>query len=79
MDMEYKMDNMNKIIVNCETNETEIIPLTKDEIAELKKQSEQEQKKDLAAEAEIEAKAAQKKALLEKLGITADEAKLLLG
>jgi hypothetical protein len=31
------------------------------------------------AKAEAEAKVAQKEALLEKLGITADEAKLLLG
>ena len=33
----------------------------------------------LAKQAEIEAKAAEKQALLDRLGITADEAKLLLG
>jgi len=33
----------------------------------------------LARQAEVEAKAAEKQALLDKLGITADEAKLLLG
>jgi len=33
----------------------------------------------LAKEAEVEAKAAEKQALLDRLGITADEAKLLLG
>ena len=34
---------------------------------------------DLAAQAQIEAKAVEKQALLDRLGITADEAKLLLG
>ncbi len=35
--------------------------------------------KRLEAQAEAEAKAAEKQALLDRLGITADEAKLLLG
>ena len=38
-----------------------------------------EQKIDAARQAELEAKSAAKAALLDRLGITADEAKLLLG
>ena len=38
-----------------------------------------DQEAELARQAEAEAKAAARQALLDKLGITADEAKLLLG
>jgi hypothetical protein len=61
-------------IVNLETGETTTRPYTKDEIAEMKKGE--------AAAAErtkvAEAKETSKAALLTKLGITADEAALLL-
>jgi hypothetical protein len=40
---------------------------------------EADQKAQAAVEAEIVAKAAEKQAILDRLGITADEAKLLLG
>jgi hypothetical protein len=69
---------MNKVIVNCETGEQETIPLAGDE---LKAFSDNEAKNaaDEKAKAEAEAKAeADKTALLAKLGISADEAKLLL-
>jgi len=49
--------------------------MTDDEFA----QYELDQATEAAAQAEAEAKAAQKAALLERLGITEDEAKLLLG
>ena len=61
-------------IVNVETGEETIRPYTKEEIAKMEK-----------AAAEVQAKAAadnarelEKAALLSKLGITNDEAKLLL-
>jgi hypothetical protein len=61
-------------IVNADTNENTEKPYTKEQLAEVdaaqKKLKEMQQ-----AEA---TKAAEKTALLEKLGITADEAKLLL-
>ena len=65
---------MTKLIINCETNE-----ITERELntAELKQQ-EKDQKLVDARLAEIEAKAQAKAALLDKLGITEDEAKLLL-
>jgi hypothetical protein len=67
--MEYFETNL-----NLETGETTIRPYTEDEIAEMKKGE--------AAAAErtkvAETKEAAKAALLEKLGITAEEAVLLL-
>ena len=68
-----------KIEVNCATGEVIETELTADEIA----QREAEAAAYAAAEAEREAAAVEaekaKAALLAKLGITADEAKLLLG
>jgi hypothetical protein len=66
---------MTKLIVNCETGETIERELNAEELAQ--------QAIDQAAEAtrvaSEAAKAAEKAALLERLGITAEEAKLLLG
>lgn len=68
------MAKLTKKIHNTETGEESIIELTEAEVAELTREAE------LAAEKKIEenAKAAAKSELLVKLGITADEAKLLL-
>jgi hypothetical protein len=61
--------------INCSTGEEITRPLTEDELAQLELD-----KAELAAkETEAEAKAQAKANLLAKLGITADEAKLLLG
>ena len=66
---------MSKLIVNCETGETVE--------RELNKAEKDQQKIDEAAnaiiKAEAEAKAAQRQSILDKLGLTADEAKLLIG
>jgi hypothetical protein len=59
---------------NCETGETTIRPMTEEEIA-VQQHAEEEHAKQ---QAELVADAAAKEALLSKLGITADEAKLLL-
>ena len=60
---------------NCETGETIVRDFTADELAAYKLDEE------LTAQQEIqaEAKAAQRQAILDKLGLTADEAQLLLG
>jgi F0F1-type ATP synthase membrane subunit b/b' len=63
------------IEVNCATGEVIERPLTADEIAA---QAQAEVNR-LAAEAEAAIKAEAKTALLAKLGITAEEAALLLG
>lgn len=67
------------IEINCETGEVIERPLTADEIAANEAAAAQAEADRLAAQAEAEAKAEAKAALLEKLGITEDEAKLLLG
>ena len=66
------------IEVNCATGEVIERPLTADEIAANEAAAAQAEADRVAAEAEAEAKAQAKAALLEKLGITAEEAALLL-
>lgn len=62
-------------IINCETGEEIIREMNADEL----KQYQIDQTASVARKAELEAEADAKAALLAKLGITADEAKLLLG
>ena len=68
----------NAIEINCETGEVVERPLTADEIAANEAAAAQAEADRLAAEAEAEAKAQAKAELLAKLGITAEEAALLL-
>jgi hypothetical protein len=65
---------MTKLIINCETNEITERELTAAEL----KQQEKDEKMVETRLAEIETKAQAKAELLQRLGITADEAKLLL-
>lgn len=62
-------------IHNIETNEVIDREMTADEFAEYEARIADEATK----QAEVEAKATARQTLLDKLGITADEAKLLLG
>ena len=66
------------IEINCETGEVIERPLTADEIAANEAAAAQAEADRVAAEAEAEAKAQAKADLLAKLGITAEEAALLL-
>lgn len=68
-------DNYFKIEHNVATGEIKKIELNDEEIAELKAQAERAQ---LAADAEAE-RLASKNAVLDKLGLTADEVAALLG
>ncbi len=61
--------------VNCTTGEEILRDATADEIAQIEIDAANAE----AKKSEVEAKAAEKQALLDRLGITADEAKLLLG
>ena len=64
-----------KTIHNTETNEVITREMTDEEFAQYQKRQEtQKQNQD-----DLETKASAKSALLDKLGITEDEAKLLLG
>jgi hypothetical protein len=71
-------DAPKKIVVNCETKEVSEIILTSEEIAQREADAQaaaaKKHEEDVAAAEAAEAKAA----LLTKLGITEDEAKLLL-
>ena len=67
------------IEINCETGEVIERPLTADEIAANEAAAAQAEADAKKAEAEAATKAEAKAALLTKLGITADEAALLLG
>jgi hypothetical protein len=62
-------------IVNCETGEEIVRDANAEEIAQM----ELDATNAISEKAEAEAKATEKQALLDRLGITADEAKLLLG
>ena len=72
------MPNPTRIEIICETGVESIIELTDAEVAELAYQAELASEKKAEEEAQAEAAATAKAALLEKLGITEDEAKLLL-
>ena len=71
-------ESLTAIEVNCETGEVTERLLTAEEIAQREADAAAFAAEQAAKEAEEAAKAAEKEALLAKLGITADEAKLLL-
>jgi hypothetical protein len=73
------MTNLFKIEHNSQTNQVIKIDLIADELADIQAAADAEQLEQAAAQAEAEANATAKAALLARLGITADEAKLLLG
>lgn len=56
-----------KLIVNCETGQQEIVPLTADEIAEMEAAAQASAEARAAAEAEAAAKAAKRLAVLAAL------------
>jgi hypothetical protein len=68
-----------KIVVDCSTGEVSEIELTAEEIAQRTADAQAFADAKAAEDADKAAKAANKAALLERLGITADEAALLLG
>ena len=81
--MEYLTHNerkimTNKIVVDCSTGEVQEIALTAEEIAEREVMSEQYATQKAKEEAQKAADATAKSALLKKLGITQEEARLLL-
>ena len=77
--MEYLMPNPTRIEVNCTTGEVLEIELTDAEVAGLAAQAEIAATQRAADEAAAATRATAKAELLDRLGITADEAALLLG
>ena len=81
--MEYPTHNerktmTNKIVVDCSTGEVQEIALTAEEIAEREVMAEQDAQQKAAEEAKKAADAIAKANLLDRLGITEEEARLLL-
>jgi hypothetical protein len=68
-----------KIVVDCSTGEVSEIELTAEEVAQRTADAKAYADAKAAEDADKAAKAVDKAALLERLGITADEAALLLG
>ena len=62
-------------IVNCETGEEIVRDANAEEIEQIQLDADNA----VAKKTEAEAKATQRQAILDKLGLTADEARLLLG
>jgi hypothetical protein len=73
------MPNPTRIKINCETGVESIIELTDAEVAEMAAQAAIAEAKQAEEDAAAEVRATAKAALLDRLGITADEAVLLLG
>ena len=70
---------LTKVIVNCETGVVAEIPLTGEEIAQREVDAANAETERVAKEAADAATAVAKAALLVRLNITAEEAKLLVG
>ena len=68
----------NKIVVDCSTGEVQEIALTAEEIAEREAMAAEYAAQKTQEEADKAAKEAAKAELLDRLGITAEEAQLLL-
>ncbi len=68
----------NKIVVDCSTGEVQEIALTAEEIAKREAMAAEYAAQKAQEEADKAAKEAAKAELLDRLGITAEEAKLLL-
>lgn len=67
-----------KLVVNCETGEVSEVELTEEEVAQREADAKAAAEAEKARLAEEAAKAAKKAELLAKLGITEEDAKLLL-
>jgi S-adenosylmethionine:tRNA-ribosyltransferase-isomerase (queuine synthetase) len=67
--------NYQILVIDCETGEQTFRNANADEIAQQKIEAENAE----IAKVEALAKAAQRQAILDRLGLTADEAKLILG
>jgi uncharacterized protein (UPF0261 family) len=72
------MPNPTKLIINCETKEQIEVELTDEEVAQLEADRAKAEADKADKEAADLAKAEAKAELLDRLGITAEEAQLLL-
>ena len=73
------MTRPTRVEVNCTTGETSIIELTDAEIAQMEADAAAAETQQQADEKAAADKAAARAAILDRLGLTADEAAILLG
>ena len=73
------MDRPTRVEVNCTTGETSIIELTDAEIEAMEAAADAHLAEQAEREAEAATKATARQAILDRLGLTADEAALLIG
>jgi hypothetical protein len=73
------MTNPTRIEVNCETGEVLEIELTDAEVAQREAEAEAHAALEAEREAEAADKAAAREAILDRLGLSAEEASILLG
>jgi hypothetical protein len=73
------MTRPTRVEVNCTTGETSIIELTDAEIAEMEAATAEAEAQRKADEKAAADKATARAAILDRLGLTADEAAILLG
>jgi hypothetical protein len=73
------MTRPTRVEVNCTTGETSIIELTDAEIAQMEADAAEAETQRQADEQAAADKAAARAAILDRLGLTADEAAILLG
>jgi hypothetical protein len=71
-------DTPTKVVVDCSTGITQVLPLTEAEIADMQTAQVAAEAQRVEREAKVAADAIAKSALLKKLGITQEEARLLL-
>jgi hypothetical protein len=71
-------DTPTKVVVDCSTGITEVLPLTEAEIADMETARLAAEAERVEREAKVASDAIAKSALLKKLGITQEEARLLL-
>ena len=74
-------ETLTKVVVNCETGEQEVIPLTAEEIAQMEADRIAFEEAQAAAQAEAEAKEAARQSGIAKLlalGLTEEEANALI-
>ena len=72
-------DRPTKLIVDCSTGVVEEVELTEEELAQREADRIAFEAAEAAREAEAAEKAARRAEILERLGLTEDEAKLILG
>jgi hypothetical protein len=72
-------DTPTKVVVNCTTGVTEVLPLTAAEIADMETARVAAEAERVEREAQASVRAERRQEILDRLSLTAEEAAILLG